>query len=175
PWRWAMSVPEIDELRGRVAGTVLTPDEAGFDDARKVWNGMVERSPAVVVRVAGPDDVAAALAFARARGLPVAVRGGGHSVAGNGTVDDGVVVDLGALRSVEVLDGGAAVRVGGGATLADVDAATVPHGVAVPIGVVSQTGIGGLALGGGMGWLTRHHGLTADNLLDAEVVTADGA
>lgn len=170
-----MSVPEIDELRGRVAGTVLTPDEAGFDDARKVWNGMVERSPAVVVRVAGPDDVAAALAFARARGLPVAVRGGGHSVAGNGTVDDGVVVDLGALRSVEVLDGGAAVRVGGGATLADVDAATVPHGVAVPIGVVSQTGIGGLALGGGMGWLTRHHGLTADNLLDAEVVTADGA
>src|SRR5690606_38357713 len=170
-----VTAPDIAGLRDALRGTVVTPEDSDFDAARRVWNGMVDHRPALVVRVADADDVATALSFARSRGLPLAVRGGGHSVAGNGTVPDGVVVDLGALRSVEVLDGGAAVRVGGGATLADVDAATVPHGVAVPIGVVSQTGIGGLALGGGMGWLTRHHGLTADNLLDAEVVTADGA
>ncbi|WP_324652766.1 FAD-binding oxidoreductase [Georgenia sp. H159] len=163
---------EADELRDSVRGTVVTPEDATYGQARAVWNGMVRAEPRVVVRVADADDVATALAFARAHGLGVAVRGGGHSVAGNGTVDGGVVIDLGDLTTVTV--DGATVRVGGGATLADVDRATTPHGLAVPIGVVSQTGIGGLALGGGLGWLTRTYGLSADNLLDADLVTADG-
>ncbi len=165
---------DVTELRSTVRGPLTTPDDPAYGDARRVWNGMIDTRPAVVVRAAGPDDVAAALAFARAQDRPLAVRGGGHSVAGNGTVDDGVVIDLGELATVEVLPDGASVRVGGGATLADVDRATLPHRLAVPLGVVSQTGVGGLALGGGMGWLTRAYGLTADNVLDADVVLADG-
>lgn len=163
-----------DELRDTVRGHVVTSGDTAYEQARAVWNGMVETEPRAVVRVADADDVAAVLAFARSHGLEVAVRGGGHSVAGNGTVDGGVVIDLGDLTTVDVAADEATVRVGGGATLADVDRATTAHGLVVPIGVVSQTGVGGLALGGGLGWLTRTYGLTADNLLDAELVTADG-
>lgn len=166
---------DVDRLRSSVRGQVLSPQDPGFDQARRVWNGMVDLTPALVVRVADADDVATVLALVRSRGLPLAVRGGGHSVAGNGTVADGVVIDLGALRSVEVSEADdATVRVGGGATLAEVDAVTAPLGLAVPLGVVSQTGVGGFTLGGGMGWLTRAHGLAVDNLVDADVVTADG-
>lgn len=163
-----------DALRERVTGRVTTADDADYDAARRVWNGMVDRRPGAVVRVRDAADVATALAVARAHGAPVAVRGGGHSVAGNGTVADGVVVDLRDLAAVEVDVDARTVRVGGGATLGDVDRATVPHGLAVPVGVVSTTGVGGFTLGGGVGWLTRAHGLAVDNLLDAEVVTADG-
>lgn len=164
----------LAELRSRVPGRVVGAGDEGYDDARRVWNGIVDKRPLAVVRAADEDDVAAAVDHARTRDLPLAVRGGGHGVAGYGTVDGGIVVDLGALDSVEVEPGSGTVRVGGGARLGDVDRATVPHGVVVPLGVVSQTGVGGLTLGGGVGWLTRAYGLTADNMVGATVVTAAG-
>ncbi len=164
----------LAQLRSRIAGPVLGADDEGYDEARRVWNGIIDRSPLAVVRVADEDDVAAAVAYAREHGLPLAVRGGGHGVAGYGTVDGGVVIDLRALNQVEVRAQDATVRVGGGARLADVDRATTPHGLVVPLGVVSQTGVGGLTLGGGVGWLTRAYGLAADNVIGATVVTAAG-
>ncbi|GAA4287383.1 FAD-binding oxidoreductase [Georgenia daeguensis] len=164
----------VDDLRSQVAGTVVAADDDGFEDARHVWNGMIDKKPLAVVRVANEDDVAAAIDYARHRDLPLAVRGGGHGVAGYGTVDRGIVIDLGGLNRVEVDPERGVVRVGGGAVLADVDRATVPHGLAVPLGVISRTGVGGLTLGGGVGWLTRAHGLAADNLVEAEVLTASG-
>jgi FAD/FMN-containing dehydrogenase len=164
----------VDDLRSRLRGTVITADDDGYDDARLVWNGMIDKFPLAVVRVADEDDVVAVVRYAGENDLPLAVRGGGHGVAGYGTVDDGVVIDLGALRTVEVDAEARTVRVGGGATLGDVDRATTPHDLAVPLGVVSGTGVGGLTLGGGVGWLTRAHGLAADNVLAAEVVTASG-
>ena len=164
----------VDDLRSAVTGTVVAADDDGYEDARHVWNGMIEKKPLAVVRVTDEDDVAAAIDYARDRDLPLAVRGGGHGVAGYGTVDRGIVIDLGGLNRVEVQPERRTVRVAGGAVLADVDRATVPHGLAVPLGVISRTGVGGLTLGGGVGWLTRAHGLTADNLLEAEVLTASG-
>lgn len=135
---------------------------------------MVDRRPAVVVRAATVDDVPPVIAAARAHGLDLAVRGGGHNVAGNGSVDGGLVLDLGDLTAVTVDAAASTVRVEGGATLAHVDAATEPHGLVVPLGVVSGTGVAGLTLGGGVGWLTRAHGLAADNLVSVELVTAAG-
>ena len=135
---------------------------------------MVDVRPAIIVRAGSTADIAPALEFARVRGLPLAVRGGGHSVAGNGTVADGVVLDLGGLRQVGVDPATGIVTVQAGATLADVDAATEPYNLAVPLGVVSGTGVAGLTLGGGVGWLTRAHGLSIDNLLAADIVTSDG-
>ena len=164
----------IDALRRSIRGRVLTAEEAGYDDARRVWNAMIDRHPRVIAQAGSPDDVAPTIAFARATGLPLAIRGGGHNVAGNGTVDDGIVLDMGRLNRVEVDADARHVRVGAGATLADIDAATEPFGLAVPIGVVSGTGIAGLTLGGGVGWLTRPYGLTIDNLVAAEVVLASG-
>ncbi len=156
------------------SGKVISGGDPGYDQARRVWNGMIDRYPRAVIRASGPSDIAAAVRLAAEHGLPLAVRGGGHSVAGHGTVDDGLVLDLGALRAVEVDPGPRTVRVEPGATLADVDRATEPHGLAVPLGVVSGTGVAGLAVGGGVGWLTRAHGLTIDNLIAADVVTASG-
>jgi FAD/FMN-containing dehydrogenase len=164
----------LDALRRDLAGTVVRPGDAAYDDARRVWNGMIDRNPVAIVRAASTADIAPTIGVAQDLGLPLAVRGGGHNVAGNGTVDDGIVLDLGALDAVEVDPTMREVRVGPGATLADVDRATEPHGLAVPIGVVSGTGVAGLTLGGGVGWLTRAHGLSVDNLLSAEVVTAGG-
>jgi len=157
-----------------VTGELLLPGEARYDEQRAIWNGAIDRKPAVIVRVGGPADVATALQFARRNGMEVSVRGGGHGVAGVALSDDGVTVDLSALRTVTVDAARKVAVVGGGASLAELDAATQEHGLAVPAGTVSHTGVGGLALGGGFGWLSRKAGLSCDNLLAAEVVTADG-
>jgi len=163
------------ELRSEIAGTVLEPGDPDYDRARAVWNGMIDRRPALIVRAASTDDIAPTVRRARTLGMRLAIRGGGHNVAGHGTVDGGLVLDLGALDDVVVDVAAGSVRVAPGATLGHVDRATEPHGLAVPVGVVGGTGIAGLTLGGGVGWLTRAYGLTVDNLLEAEVVTADGA
>jgi FAD/FMN-containing dehydrogenase len=165
----------LDRLRGAISGTVLIDGDPGFDAARRVWNGMIDRRPSVIVRAASTTDIAPTVAAARDLGSALAIRGGGHNVAGNGTADDAVVLDLGALTAVRVDPERRQVTVEPGATLADVDQATESHGLAVPLGVVSGTGVAGLTLGGGVGWQTRAYGLTADNLVAADVVTAGGA
>jgi FAD/FMN-containing dehydrogenase len=155
-------------------GRVLEPGDPEYDAARHVWNGMIDKRPRLIIRAEGVDDVVHAIEMARESGLPLAIRGGGHNVAGNGTVDDGIVLDLGSLDSVDVDAEARLVTVGAGARLADIDRATEPFGLAVPIGVVSGTGVAGLTLGGGVGWLVRAHGLTIDNLVAADVVLASG-
>ena len=165
---------QLEELRSRVRGAVLAPDDAGFDEAARVWNGMIERGPALVVRCAGNADVIGALDYARDQGLPVSVRGGGHNVAGNALADGGVVIDLSPMNGVRVDLERKTVRAGGGARLADVDHETQAFGLATPLGAVPRTGIGGLTLHGGLGFLTRRLGLSCDNLIAADVVTADG-
>ncbi|TFC86935.1 FAD-binding oxidoreductase [Cryobacterium sp. TMT3-29-2] len=172
--RHPQSDNEVHDLQRHISGRVITVGDPGYDEARRVWNGMVDRRPVAVVRAADAGDIGPAVQFARTRGLPLAVRGGGHNVAGNGTVDGGLVLDLGGLRAVEVNHRTNTVRAQPGATLADLDRATEPYGLAVPVGVVSGTGVAGLTLGGGVGWLTRAHGLTVDNLVGAELVTATG-
>jgi FAD/FMN-containing dehydrogenase len=168
------NLPAADELRGIFHGSVVTADGPEYDEARTVWNGMIDRRPVAIIRVADLDDIRAGIRLARERGLPLAIRGGGHNVAGNATVDDGIVLDLGDLNSIEVDDEARTVRAGPGATLGDLDLATEPFGLAVPVGVVSKTGVAGLTLGGGFGWLVRSRGLTVDNLIAADVMTADG-
>ena len=164
----------VRALRSHLSGEVVGAGDEGYETARAVWNGMIDKRPAAVARCAGSDDVAAAVGVARAAGLPVAVRGGGHNVAGLATTDGGVVVDLSAMRAVEVDTERRLARVQGGAIWREVDAATQPFGLAAPAGLVSETGVAGLTLGGGIGWLRRKYGLTCDNLVAAEVVTADG-
>lgn len=163
------------ELGAKISGEVLLPVDDGYEEGRTVWNAMHDRRPAVIVRPRATGDVVAALTFALAHELPVAVRGGGHSVAGHGTVEGGLVIDHAMMRNVDVDPERRIVRAEPGATLADVDRASQTHGLAVPIGVISATGIAGLTLGGGVGWLTRAYGLTIDSLVAAEVVTADGS
>lgn len=169
-----VQVTDIESFRTELSGTALVRGNDGYDQARSAWNGEIDRYPAVIVRCAGAADVAAAIGFARQCGLEISVRGGFHNTAGTAICDDGLMIDLSPLRQVEVDPAARRARVGGGATLGDLDAATQEHGLAVPAGIVSHTGVGGLALGGGMGWLTPQLGLTADNLVSAEVVTADG-
>jgi FAD/FMN-containing dehydrogenase len=164
----------VQNLADSLQGEVIRPTDAGYDLARRVWNGMIDRNPALVVRCADVADVVKAVGFARAHNLLTAVRGGGHNVAGHGTQDNALVIALSGMRQVEVDADRRLVYAQGGATIGDVDAATQAHGLAVPLGTVSETGIAGLTLIGGMGWLRNKYGLTADNLLAAEVVTADG-
>jgi hypothetical protein len=161
---------ELSSFGGQLVG----PEDAGYDDTRKVYNAMIDRRPGVIARVAGTDDIANAIAFARTHELPLAVRGGGHNGGGLGTCDDGVVIDLSLLRDVQVDASARTVRVGGGCTWGEVDRATGEHGLATPSGIISTTGVGGLTLGGGLGHLTRKFGLAIDNQLEAQVVLASG-
>jgi FAD/FMN-containing dehydrogenase len=170
-----LHTPQIAALRAAIAGRVLQAEDEGYEQARQVWNAMIDRRPALIVQCSATDDIALALRFARQHGLEVAVRGGGHNIAGNSISDGGLMIDLSGLRAVEVSPAKRRAWVQPGATLADLDAATQRHGLATPVGINSTTGVAGLTLGGGFGWLTRQHGMTVDNLLSAEVVTADGA
>jgi FAD/FMN-containing dehydrogenase len=164
----------LNSLKDQVAGSVVAPGDPGYDELRRVWNGMIDRRPAVIIVCTCVEDVKVAVDFARERGLLLAVRGGGHNVAGFGTCDGGVVADLSSMRSVHVEPQGRTLRADGGATMRDVDSASQIHGLAVPGGIVSTTGIAGLTLGGGQGWLRRTFGMTCDSLLSVEVVTANG-
>jgi len=155
-------------------GELIAPEDSGYDQARAVYNAMIDRRPALIARCADADAVARVIGFARAHDLPLAVRGGGHHGAGLGTVDGGVVADLSPLKDIHVDPVARSVRVGGGCVWGEVDRATNPHGLATPSGIVSTTGVGGLTLGGGLGHLTRKCGLTIDNLLAADIVLADG-
>ena len=164
-----------DAIDGRpFAGELIGPDHPRYEQARRIWNGMIDRRPALIARCAGEDDVISALRFARARGLPVAVRGGGHNVAGNATCDDGVVIDLSGLKGIAVDPERRTARVQPGVLLGELDRATQELALATPTGNVSMTGVAGLTLGGGLGWIARKYGPACDNLLSARVVTADG-
>jgi FAD/FMN-containing dehydrogenase len=162
------------ELGDGFAGEIVRSDDSGYDAARAVWNNMIDRRPALIVRPTGVEDVQAAIRFARESDLVIAVRCGGHSIPGFSTCDDGIVIDLSLMRGVEVDPKGRIARVRGGSLLAQLDEAAQAHGLVCPVGVVSHTGVAGLTLGGGMGRLQRNLGLTIDNLLAVELVTADG-
>ncbi len=165
----------LEAFRASMRGETLVPGERGYDRARAVWNAMIDRRPALVARCSGVADVMLCIDLAREHDLLVSVRGGGHNVAGKAVCDDGLVIDLSRMRGVRVNPELHTVRVGPGATLGDVDHETQAFGLATPLGMASTTGVAGLALGGGFGWLTRKLGLTADNIVAADVVTADGA
>ena len=161
-------------LREGFDGTVRESGDAGYEDARTIFNSMIDRRPAVIAQCAGPDHVAAAIAFGRDSGLEIAVRSGGHSVAGASLIDGGLVIDLRSMNTVDVDPDARTATVGGGATWSNVDQAAQPHGLATTGGRVSTTGVAGLTLGGGSGWIERKFGLACDNLLSVELVTSDG-
>lgn len=169
-----LQIPLIETLKGKLTGGVILPEDDLYESARKVWNATVDKHPALVVRCANTADVVCAVNFARDNGLALAVRGGGHNIAGSAMCDDGLVVDLSLMKAARIDAGARLATIEGGATLADVDAATQAHGLATPTGINSTTGIAGLTLGGGFGWLSRKYGMTIDNLESAEVVTAAG-
>src|SRR5689334_10175310 len=164
----------LAEFEQGMSGRLIRPDDEGYDEARAIWNGAHDKHPAMIVRCAGVADVMRAVEFARSEDLVVAVRGGSHSIPGFSTVDGGMVIDLSAMRSVHVDPVSRTATAEGGTTWADFDHETQAFGLAVTGGLVSSTGLGGFTLGGGIGWLLRKHGLTCDNLVSADVVTADG-
>jgi FAD/FMN-containing dehydrogenase len=170
-----LPMADIAPLQGGFRGEVLLPGDDGYEDARQIWNGMFDRRPAIIARCVGTRDVVQAVNFARDNNLLVAVKGGGHNSAGNAVCDDGMMIDLSPMRRAHVDPENQTVRVDGGALLGDLDAETQLFGLAVSGGgIISHTGVGGLTLGGGFGWISRKHGFAIDNLLSAEVVTADG-
>ena len=165
---------EIATLKSQLRGEVLLPGEAGYDEARQIWNAMIDRRPALVTRCRSAEDVSHSVRFARERDLRVSIRGGGHNIAGNAVCDDGLMIDLSLMKTIQVDPAARRATVEPGCTLADFDAAAQAHGLATPLGINSTTGVAGLTLGGGFGWLSRKHGMTVDNLLSADVVLADG-
>ncbi len=165
---------DIEKLRGEVDGGLTLPGEEGYDEARTIWNAMIDRRPAMAVRCTSPHQVQAAVGFAAAHDALVAIRSGGHNIAGNAVCDGGLLLDLSPMRAVEIDHAARTARVQAGALLCNLDEAAQEHGLAVPLGINSTTGVAGLTLGGGYGWLTRKHGLTIDNLKAAQVVTVDG-
>ncbi|HSD01021.1 MAG TPA: FAD-binding oxidoreductase [Gaiellales bacterium] len=165
---------DTGELRVRFRGALLRPGEEGYDEARRVWNGAIDRRPALIARCAGADDVAEAVRFAREQDVPISVRGGGHAVAGHAVCDGGLMIDLSLMKAIGVEPGARTVRAAGGVLWGELDRATQPFGLATTGGIISHTGIGGLTLGGGLGHLMRKHGLTVDNLRSVDLVTADG-
>ncbi|MEF8718351.1 MAG: FAD-binding oxidoreductase [Candidatus Accumulibacter necessarius] len=165
---------KIDAFKGKFGGEVVSPGDEAYDDARKIWNAMIDKHPALIVRCITTSDVVLAVNFARDNELLLAVRGGGHNIAGSAMCDDGIVIDLSQMKAASVDPVARRVTIEGGATLADLDASTQAHGLATPLGINSTTGVAGLTLGGGFGWLSRKHGMTIDNLESAEVVTAAG-
>ena len=169
-----LSEETLEEFRHRLRGPTLTSADAGFEDATRIWNGMIERSPALVVQPTGTADVVAAVDFAREHDLLLSVKGGGHNIAGTALADNGLTIDMSDLRGVIVEPDKRTVTAQCGCLLGDVDRETQLHGLATPLGFVSETGLAGLTLGGGFGYLTRRFGWTVDNLLEVEVVTADG-
>ena len=164
----------VEGLGEQVAGEVLVSGQSGYDDARAVWNAMIDRKPSVIVRCKNADDVVKAVSYAGNQGLPISIRGGGHNVAGHAVCDDGVMIDLSLMRGVQVDADKRSVRVAGGAIWRDVDTETQKFGLATPGGLISDTGVAGLTLSGGIGWLRSAHGLCIDNILSVEIVTADG-
>jgi len=171
----ALDPAALQTLAKALEGELLLPGALGYEESRSVWNAMIDRHPGAVAHCASTADVATAVRFAAAHDLLVSVKGAGHNIAGSAVADGALMIDLSGMRTVEVDPVGRTARVHPGATLADVDAATLAHGLVTPLGINSTTGIAGLTLGGGFGWLSRKHGLTIDNLLGADVVTADGA
>jgi FAD/FMN-containing dehydrogenase len=169
-----MTSTTVDRLAAGMKGTLFARGRPGYDEARRLWNGMIDKHPVAIARCASPADVGLALQCARDQGLAVSMRGGGHHVAGSALIDGGLVIDLSDMRSVTVDPRAGRARAGGGAQIGDVDRACQPFNVCVPLGVFTETGVGGITLAGGVGWLRRAHGMTCDNLVSAEVVLADG-
>jgi FAD/FMN-containing dehydrogenase len=170
----ALTDDAVEELRAKIAGPIFTLSDEGYDAARSIWNAMIDKRPGAIARCTGTADIIAALRFARDSGLPLSTRAGGHNIGGTSLCDDGIVVDLSHLKGIHVDLPNETVRVQPGVLLGDVDRETQAFGRVVPAGFVSQTGLSGLTLGGGFGWLTRKWGLTSDHLISADVVTADG-
>src|SRR5687767_7280727 len=164
----------VETLREQFRGALLRPSEEGYDEARRIWNGAIDRRPALIARCAGADDVVQAVRFAREHDLPISVRGGGHAVAGHAVCDGGQMIDLSLMKSIRVDPVARTARAAGGLLWSEFDKATQPFGLATTGGIISHTGIAGLTLGGGLGHLMRKHGLTVDNLLAVDLVTAEG-
>jgi FAD/FMN-containing dehydrogenase len=169
-----LQLTEIDEFKTQFRGEVLVPGDATYDEVRQIWNAMIDRRPAVIARCASAEDVVEAVNFGRTRGLLISIRGGGHNIAGNAVCDGGLMIDLSTMKAVQVDPDSRRATVEPGCTLGDFDAVVQAYGLTTPTGINSTTGIAGLTLGGGFGWLSRKYGMTIDNLLSAEVVTADG-
>lgn len=164
----------IDEFKTHFQGEVLLPDDAGYDEVRQIWNAMIDRKPALIARCTSTEDVIQAIQFGRTQNLLISIRGGGHNIAGNAVCDDGLMIDLSLMKDVQVDLNTRTASVGPGCTLGEFDQVVQAHGLATPLGINSTTGVAGLTLGGGFGWLSRKYGMTIDNLLSAEVITADG-
>jgi FAD/FMN-containing dehydrogenase len=165
---------KIEQLRSKVRGQIVLPNDPSYDEVRTIWNAMIDRRPAVIVQIAEAGDVSPAIAFARENGFEISIRGAGHNIAGNSVSDNGLVIDFSTMKNVRVDTEKRRAYVEPGVTLGDFDKAVQAHGLATPVGINSTTGIAGLTLGGGFGWLTRKYGMTIDNLVSADVITADG-
>jgi FAD/FMN-containing dehydrogenase len=163
-----------ENLKGKVKGKVVLPDDQNYEGVRKIWNAMIDRRPAIIVQCARADDVPYAIQFARQNGLEISIRGAGHNIAGNAVCEGGMMIDLSRMKNIRVDVARRRAHVEPGATLSDFDEAVQAHGLATPVGINSTTGISGLTLGGGFGWLTRKYGMTVDNLVSTDVITADG-